>query len=165
MSVQKWSCHYPFSNTNVWPRLFKLPFKTVRDTKIQTFQYRIIQKMIPCNKRLHNIKIKNSPDCDYCNNKDDLPHYFIRCQKVAEFWTHYFNWWVNLIRDRHSQVVEGCIWFGLPSNSAIMLVHNFCILFAKYYIYIQRLFNNNTLDLYACPTQLKQALKIEEKYV
>ncbi len=43
-----------------------------------------------------------------------------------------------------------------------MQVVNFCILYAKYYIYIQRLFNNNTLCLYACLTQLKQALKIEE---
>ncbi len=38
---------------------------------------------------------------------------------------------------------------------------NFYTLYAKYYIYIQRLFNNNTLDLYVCLTQLKQALKIE----
>ncbi len=43
-----------------------------------------------------------------------------------------------------------------------MQVLNFCILYAKYYIYIQRLFINNTLDLYTCLNQLKQALKIEE---
>ncbi len=43
-----------------------------------------------------------------------------------------------------------------------MRVLNFCILYAKYYIYIQHLFNNNTLDLYACLTKLKQALKISE---
>ncbi len=43
-----------------------------------------------------------------------------------------------------------------------MQVLNFCILYAKYYIHIQCLFNNNTLDLYACLTQLKQALKTEE---
>ncbi len=30
------------------------------------------------------------------------------------------------------------------------------------YIYIQRLFNNDALDLYVCLTQLKQALQIEE---
>ncbi len=34
-----------------------------------------------------------------------------------------------------------------------MQVLNICILYAKYYIYIQRLFNNNTLDLYDCLTQ------------
>ncbi len=43
-----------------------------------------------------------------------------------------------------------------------MHVLNFCILYAKYYIYIQHLFNNNTLDLYACLNQLKQTLTIEE---
>ncbi len=43
-----------------------------------------------------------------------------------------------------------------------MQVLNFCILYAKYYVYIQHLFNNNTLDLYACLAQLKQALKREE---
>ncbi len=46
-----------------------------------------------------------------------------------------------------------------------MQVLNFCILYAKYYIYIQHLFNNNTLDLYlyTCLNQLKQALKIIRK--
>ncbi len=39
---------------------------------------------------------------------------------------------------------------------------NFCILYEKYYIYIQRLFNNNTRDLYNCLTLLKQALQIGE---
>ncbi len=66
----------------------------------------------------------------------------------------------KLIKD--SQVIEECILCGFPSDSDTMQVLNLCILFAKYYIYIQRLFNNNTLDLYDCLTQLKQALQIEE---
>ncbi len=52
-SVNKWSSQYPIfigASTNVWPRIFKLPFISVRDTKIQTFQYRLIEKIIPCNK-------------------------------------------------------------------------------------------------------------------
>ncbi len=43
-----------------------------------------------------------------------------------------------------------------------MQVLHFCILYVKYYIYIQRFFNDNTFDLYACLIQLKQALKIKE---
>ncbi len=92
--LQKLSIHYLIFkevSANVWPRIFKLPFKTLRDTKILTFQYRIIQNIILCNKWLHNIKIQNSPVCDYCNNVDDLPHYFIRSPKVAEFWCYWFN--------------------------------------------------------------------------
>ncbi len=74
-SVKKWSSQYPIFKeaiTNVWPRIFKLPFITVRDTKIQTFQYRLIQKTITCNKWLHNIKIKNCSVCNYCMNVDDI---------------------------------------------------------------------------------------------
>ncbi len=91
-------------------------------------------------------------------NVDDLPHFFVRCLKVKEFWLHWFNWWESLsgIVIRNSQVIEEC-------NSDVMQVLNFCLLYAKYYIYIQRLFSNNTLDLYACLNQLKQALKTEEK--
>ncbi len=82
----------------------------------------------------------------------------------TEFWCYWFNWWENLsdkdIRD--SQVIDECILIGFPLNNDVMHVFNFCTLYAKYYIYIQRLFNNNTLDLYVCLSQLKQALKIEE---
>ncbi len=97
-------------------------------------------------------------------NVNDLPHYFIRSLKVKEFWHHWFNWWESLsgIVIRNSQVIEECILFGFPCNSDVMQVLNFCILCAKYYIYIQPLFNNNTLDLYACLNQLKQPLKTEE---
>ncbi len=165
--LQKWSIYYPIfkeATANVWHIIFELPFKIVRDTKIQTFQYRIIQNIIPCNKWLHNIKIKNSPVCDYCTNVYDLPHYFIWCSKVAECWCYWFNWWGNIsgIDIRDSQVTEECILFGFLLNNDVMHVLNFCTLYAKHYIYIQRLFNNNTLDLYVCLTQLKQALRIEE---
>ncbi len=75
-----------------------------------------------------------------------------------------FNWWENLsgIVVRNSQVIEECILFGFPSNNDVMQVLNVCILYAKYYIYIECIFNNNTLDLYTCLNQLKQDLKIEE---
>ncbi len=40
--------------------IFKLPFHTVRDTKLQSFQFRLLHRIIPCNKWLNTIKIKNS---------------------------------------------------------------------------------------------------------
>ncbi len=85
------------------------------------------------------------------------------CPKVI-FWFYWFNWWENLfgVDIRDSQVIEECIIFGFPFNNDVMHVLNLCVLYAKYYIYIQCLFNNNTLDLYICLTQLKQAMKIEE---
>ncbi len=74
------------AHKNIWVRIFKVPFKPVWDTKLQTFQYKILQHIIPCN---------------------------------------------------------------------------YCILYTKYYIFIQWLFNNNELDLYVCQTQVKLALNID----
>ncbi len=61
-AIQKWSDPYPdfkTADSKIWKRIFKLPFNTVRDTTIQSFQYRILHKIIPCNKWLYTIKIKN----------------------------------------------------------------------------------------------------------
>ncbi len=73
------------------------------------------------------IKIKNSSLCVYCNNVDDLPHYFIRCAKVAYLWSYLFNWWENLsgIDIRDNQVIEECILFGSLFNNEEMQVLNF----------------------------------------
>ncbi len=58
MALQQWYFRYPTSNevsVNIWSQIFKLSFKTVRDTKIHIFQYRIIQKI---NKSLYTQNLK-----------------------------------------------------------------------------------------------------------
>ncbi len=51
--------------------------------------------------------------------------------------------------------------FGFPGENKIFKVINFCILIAKYYIYIQKLINSNKIDFYNYLVQLKQKLQIE----
>ncbi len=52
--------------------------------------YTCTERVIPCNKWLYNIKIKESAICNHCNEVDDIPHFFfLKCSKVKEFWT----WW------------------------------------------------------------------------
>ncbi len=58
-------------------------------------------------------------------------------------------------------VLEECILFGCPLNADAIQVLNLCILYTKYYIYIQRSFNKNELDFYPCLAQVKLALEIE----
>ncbi len=73
------------------------------------------------------------------------------------YWSYWSNWWENLseIAIKNSPVLEECIIFECPLNTDAMQVLNFCILYTKYYICIQRLFNKNELDLYACLAQIK----------
>ncbi len=98
-SIHKWSDHYTnFHNAenNVWSKIFKFPFKTVRDTKIQTFQYNIVHRVIPRNHWLCSIKVKEIKACDYCGKTDDIVHFFKNYPKVNEFWSYWINWWEYL---------------------------------------------------------------------
>ncbi len=58
-------------------------------------------------------------------------------------------------------MLNECIIFGFRGDSHVKEVLNYCVLYAKYYIYIQHLYNNNKLELFAYLSQLKYAMEIK----
>ncbi len=64
---------------------FEQPFKCCRDTNIQSFQFRIIHRIIPCNQWLKNVMIKKSEQCNYCGDTDDSCHFFYTVQRCMNF--------------------------------------------------------------------------------
>ncbi len=58
------------------------------------------------------------------------------------------NWWKNtnnLLYTYISDNIEECVFFGFPGTWNDVTL-NFCILYAKYYIYIQKLSNSNKIN-------------------
>ncbi len=96
-----------------------------------------------------NITIKNSECCDVCNEIDDIPHFLLLCPNVKAFWKSWAKWWFNVTKTeiRHVDHLQENILFGFVGSNGIIYVLNYCILYAKFYIYIQRLFNQNKLDV------------------
>ncbi len=142
-----------------------MAFVATEETKLQSLQYRIIHRIVPCNKWLYNIKIKENGTCDYCNETDDIQHFFIYCENIKVFWKCFINWWnrIDLVDlNSFSEDIEECIIFGFPYVHDIIKELNYCILIAKYYIYIQRLCNQNKIDFYIFQTMLKNKLLIYE---
>ncbi len=86
-------------NNSIWVRIFKLPFKIVGDKMKQACQYRVLHYIIPCNERHFNIKIKDSNICNFYDQIDTLPHFFVPCQKVNYFWKYWFNLWEKVHSD------------------------------------------------------------------
>ncbi len=76
--------------------MFNTPFAVLRDTKLQSFQYRIIHKINPCNKWLHTIKIKNDNISNFCSEVNDMINFFINCPKVKELLSFWLNWWEKI---------------------------------------------------------------------
>ena len=58
--IETWVESYPFLNDIEWDSIFMLPFKILKEPYLQTFQYKVINRLINCNYNLHKWKISNS---------------------------------------------------------------------------------------------------------
>ena len=162
--VRKWNQVFHIEN-KTWEKIYKLPYIVTTETKLQSFQYRIINRIIPCNAWLKQIGIKNSDECEYCGKKDSITHFFMECKNVCDFWTFLFNWWCGILNTELDMIEEEMI-FGVIDNREPMhfKILNYCILMGKYYIYKRRLYYNNNIPLYSFLVELKQKLEIK-RYV
>ena len=120
-----------------WEEIFTLP-KVIQDTKIRTFQYKILFNLIPCNLYLKRIKRSDTDKCDNCNLLDDLIHYFYECQVNRNFWNSFTIWWKNITGDEvliNSKVIKVGYLEEIKQRDTL----NACLLLAKWYIYRCRL--------------------------
>ena len=167
--ILKWMSDFPSSigsDHELWADIFRLPFIVSRETVLQTFQYKLIHRLITCKKKLYDMRIAGDPNCLYCTGTDTLLHFFLFCPKIAAFWKYFFNWWNTLgdieITTEYDNLEE-CILFGFEAEGGSFKVLNYCVLIAKYYIYLNRIHNNNSIDNYQYLVYLKSKLTIEKK--
>jgi hypothetical protein len=165
--VKKWSEIYPDFHTageDLWSNIYKTAFNITRETYLQTFQYKLIHRLIVCQKKLNEMKLADNPTCLYCNELDDLRHFFLFCLKSKQFWNSFFNWW-NSLGDieisPHYESLEESILFGFQIEGGPFTALNYCILLAKHYLYCQKIHNANAIDFYQYLVKLKYKLKIE----
>ncbi len=101
----------------------------------------------------------------FCNEIDDIPHFLLLCPNFKAFWKSQGNGGLvsqKLILDMWI-IFRKIFYLGFVGSNSITDDLNYCILYAKYYIYIQRLFNQNKLDVDAYLTLLKNTLTIEQQ--
>ncbi len=129
--------------------------------KIQSFQYRIIHRIIPCNSWLKNITIKNSESFDFCNEIDDIPHFLLLCPNVKAFWKSWAKWRFSIATTdiRHVDNLQKNILFGFVGSNGFKILYSICKIL---YLYTN-LFNQNKLDVCAYLTLLKNTLTIERQ--
>ena len=165
--VLKWkTLHVDFDmSEEEWADVFLRPYICLRETKLQSFQYKIINRIINCNKKLFDMKIKNSPVCSYCDQTDDIGHFFFMCKDVYEFWKRICTWWNTLDYDDVDfpafPNVKTVI-FGSQCITESVAVLNFCMFHIKYYIYRQRLFQENVFHLHEIQNTIFAKLEIEK---
>lgn len=165
-SQVKWNTLFPLQEMHEdslqqhWRWIYRLPYRTARDTKLQAFQFRLLHRIIPCNKYLKNIRIRQDDQCPNCDEQDSLQHFFFNCPKVHDFWTKLAHW-LHQNTPLNLQPSLKNILFGFPVELPADRAINFIILFTKFFIYRQRLFHQTELDLLHLLMELRIRLRLE----
>ena len=131
-----------------WPNIFKQPFMTTRETKLQTLQYKFIHRIIPCKKWLCDQKVISSPYCTQCSDNcvDSIIHHFIECRGLDNFWRSLETWWNNISTVK-VQLSPKHIIFGIYYDNLYFSTVNYVILLSKWYIYTH-IYEERKVDLY-----------------
>ena len=153
-AIQKWKEVYDIKEDE-WGNIFRLPYRICSETDLQAFQYKIINRFFPCNYTLSIWYSDITNICQYCHQQSDtLVHYFVYCTDVAIFWKQFGKMWKRIF-EFWFPLSELDILFGLQNETCdeiidtlnywiitiiiitiiIIITLNYCVLFAKFYIY------------------------------
>ena len=106
---------------------------------MRSFQFKLIQNIIPTNLSLYKMCIKDSPRCDRClfQNESLAFHMFCECPDVKIFWKDVIMWW-NTKRPDNIDLNSIEILYGYKPEITNFYALNHYLLIAKYHVYLAR---------------------------
>ena len=93
IAQEKWQEQFNIKPED-WLEIYVTPFKVIRDTDVQSLQYKIINRFFPCKYIVSKWYKNVEPICDYCEEVDTIQHYFYYCQEINKLWNSLQNWWL-----------------------------------------------------------------------
>lgn len=158
-----WEDVMPVDGPNEWKEIYLRPFSTTRETKLQSFQYRLNHRVITCNKLLFRYKIRESELCSLCDQQDTLEHFFFQCPETRRFWAMVFQWVRAAANLDLSNLSIKEILVGVPANHPHSGRLNLILLTARFFIHRQRLFHGGSLGLIQWIAELRNRLLVERQ--
>ena len=142
-----------------WSLIFKL-IECTQERKLQSFQYKILHRIFPCNKYVSKWDKNVNEKCNQCESVDTIEHYFLQCSTVSNFWKRVQNWWESNFEQIFAINMKIVI-FGDLQNSCVQKCKNFVIMQAKWYIHKQKM-NKSEPYFMDFLSRLKNAVEIEK---
>ena len=133
-ALSVWINRFPFMEKFEWNLIFKLPFIILQEPYLQSFQYKILNRILNCKEKLYIWGKTDTDRCNYCNDLDTIEHHLYTCTESKKIWQSVQRWCnTNLGIKYNFTICE--ILFGIPGNNSVdMDIINFLILIGKYYI-------------------------------
>ena len=141
-SIKHWISEFSFLLDRHFEIFFKIPYRVVRDSRIQQFQYKILHKILACKETLFRWNIEGDDRCSFCDECETITHLLFKCDTIRTFWKQVEKWMSRNLGVSFPLSVTDVV-FGIPfENNNTLLVINYIILYGKYHIYRSKLNNN-----------------------
>lgn len=128
----------------------------MRETKLQSFQFKVIHAITPCRKYLHQLRLADDDLCPHCQTKDDLFHFFFKCQLVQALWSSICAW---LARETNIHLNNITPKQAVLDPSMKGHITNFILLHFRFFVHRQRLFHNSKMELIHWLSELRSRLR------
>ena len=120
-AIQKWEKQILAPGDDfIWKSIFHLLPRCNQNKWMQIFQFKILHRILPTNKKLYQFKIKQSNECDYCGQAEEsLIHLFCECDITSGIWQDVLDWLGNQsIRTEYLTDIQ--IIFGDPKFDPVI---------------------------------------------
>jgi hypothetical protein len=152
----KWKDEFGIEDSE-WTQVFTMS-NIIKDTKIKTFQYKLLYNLIPCKLYLFRIKKSDSYLCTKCNDIDNIIHFMYSCNDTSRFWKTFEQWW-NKMMNETIKIDKRTVIIGDTRKNNDKL--NACLLIAKWLIYCEKIHEKYPF-FYKFLCHLKHKLIIEK---
>ena len=145
-----------------WEYIYCCAFQTTTEKTLQSFQYRVLNRYIPCNVNLCKWKKAESETCNYCNQLDTIEHFLYDCHSTKRLWDEFFDWWYTVSDTTiHCSVLDIIFGIANPEKNVILNVMDFLIIFVKHFVYKSKL-NSKELNIVQLKYELRDRIVCEK---
>ena len=88
------------------------------ETNLQSLQYQIVNRYIPCYANLKLWGKENTDKCPLCNEVDTIEHFFFQCSSIKCIWTN-MSTLFQITYDINTEMRGLDILLGIPGHSDI----------------------------------------------
>ena len=114
-------------------QVFLLPHKVALEPYVRAFQYKVLNRILYTNEKLHKIGFILHKDCTFCKSESEtLTHLLYHCPFSIAFWRDFEAYW-SLVKNEQIHLILEDIIVGITKRPCLLL--NYFLLIAKIYLW------------------------------
>lgn len=167
MALQRWSdtasAPLYIKDEEEWREMNLNVYRATRETKLQSLHFKIMNRILPCNKYLKQIRIKGSDACERCGQVDSMTHFLFECPSIKIFWQALCRWFDG-VENLHLETLSlKQFVFGVPRDHPKSTTVNFILICTKFFIFRQGLFHEGKVEMLHWLREFKMKLLMEKQ--